>query len=66
MEVSTQLHALVVFPEVLKYLVLDGSRTGLEALEKTKIFAVLWNERRFFGRLAQNLDAIPTTLSRLL
>ena len=40
MEVSTQLHALVVFPEVLKYLVLDGSRTGLEALEKTKIFAL--------------------------
>jgi len=40
MEVSTQLHDPVVFPEGQKHLVLDGSRTGLEALEKTKIFAL--------------------------
>jgi hypothetical protein len=40
MEVSIQLYAPVVFPEGQKHLLLDGSRTGLEALEKTKIFAL--------------------------
>lgn len=76
MQVSAQLHAAVVFPKGQKHLVLGGSRTGLEALEKSKIClgvlekskicSLSGNEPRFFGRLTRSLDAVNATLSRLL
>jgi len=66
MEVSAQLRATVDLPKGQKNLLFGGSRTGLEPLEKSNIFALSGNEPRFFGRLTRSLDALNTTLSRLL
>jgi hypothetical protein len=44
MEMRAQLHTPVVFPKGQKHLILGGSRTGLDTVEKSKIFALSGNE----------------------